>query len=193
MTALPPRPDYQLKIGQWIVNAEARRDVKGRICVYKLPKADGGGTYEVAGINDRYDGRMAEHLANLIRLNQQQQAEIEARDYILSNTDIVMPWVHNVAIEAYLRDCCFNRGPGGAAKILQIALGSPVKVDGYVGPVTLKAAAGIMNAKNFLLSLRRAREAYERVIAPPVGARAVFWPGLVNRWDNSLAFAQSLL
>jgi lysozyme family protein len=40
-------------------------------------------------------------------------------------------------IEAYLRDSAFNRGPGGAAKILQMALG--VTVDGGVGPETLGA------------------------------------------------------
>ena len=119
----PARPDYQLKIGQWIVNAEARRDSKGRIRVYPLPKGDGGGTYEVAGIDDRYDPQMAPHLRNLIELGQQAQAEIDAAEYILGNTDVVQSWSQVPAIEVYLRDCCFNRGPTGAAKIFQIALG----------------------------------------------------------------------
>jgi len=40
-----------------IINFEARRDKRnGHLVVYNLPKNDGGGRYEVAGINERYDG-----------------------------------------------------------------------------------------------------------------------------------------
>jgi lysozyme family protein len=190
------RPPYQVKIGQWIVNAEARRDRQGRLRVYALPKADGGGAFEVAGINDRYDGRMAEHLRNLIDLGQQKQAEVEAAEYILSNTDIVQKWTVNQALECQLRDCVFNRGPGGAAKILQIALGHAIpnlKVDGHIGPKTVAAMEQIKNAAELLTWLRQAREIYERHIAPPVGARADFWKGLVNRWESSLVFARTFL
>lgn len=56
MPSTAPRPPYQLRIGQWIVNAEARRDSKGRLAIYKLPKADGGGTYEIAGIDAEAEG-----------------------------------------------------------------------------------------------------------------------------------------
>ena len=35
-----------------IVNFEARRDSKGHLKVYNLPPEDGGGRYEVAGINN---------------------------------------------------------------------------------------------------------------------------------------------
>ena len=187
---------YQIKIGQWIVNAEARRDKQKRLRVYLLPKGDGGGTYEVAGINDKYDGREAEHLKNLIELGQQKQAEAEAAEYILSNTDLVMSWTINQALECYLRDCMFNRGPGGAAKILQIALGHAlpnIAVDGHVGPKTLEAMGQIKSAADLLTWLRQAREIYERHIAPPVGDRAAFWKGLVNRWDDALVFARTFL
>lgn len=34
MPSTAPRPPYQLRIGQWIVNAEARRDSKGRLAIY---------------------------------------------------------------------------------------------------------------------------------------------------------------
>jgi len=54
---------------------------------------------------------------------------------IAEYTDVVSKWTAAPGIEAYLRDCILNRGPGGAAKILQMALG--VKVDGGVGPETL--------------------------------------------------------
>lgn len=190
------RPPYQVKIGQWIVNAEARRDTKGRLKVYPLPKADGGGTFEVAGINDRYDGRMAGYLRNLINLGQQKLAEVEAAEYILSNTDIAQKWTVNQALECYLRDCVFNRGPGGAAKILQIALGHAIpnlKVDGWIGAKTVAAMEQVKSPAELLTWLRQAREIYERHIAPPVGERAAFWKGLVRRWDNALVFAQTFL
>jgi hypothetical protein len=189
MPALPTRPPYQLRIGAWIVNAEARRDTKGRIAIYKLPKADGGGTFEVAGINDRYHPHQADHLRDLIQLGQHAKAEQAATEYILAYTDLVTSWTSIVAFEAFLRDCAFNRGPGGAAKILQIAL--DVTADGDVGPRTRRAMSAITldQRKPFLAKLREARELYERRIAPPTGARAKFWKGLNNRWDKAHDFA----
>lgn len=185
-----PRTQAQLAIGKFIVDCEARRDAKGRLLVYRLPSADGGGTIEVAGINDRYHPAAARQLAKLIEAGLHTDAEIVARKYILEYTDVVSGWHPSIAVEAYLRDTAFNRGPGGAAKILQRALG--VLIDGGVGPIT-KAAAAKVPAAKMLLDLRKARESYELQIAPPVGARKKFWSGLQARWDKALKFAQSLL
>ena len=49
-----------------IVEFEARRDAKGRLAVYALPAGDGGGRYEVAGINDRYHKAEVDHVVALI-------------------------------------------------------------------------------------------------------------------------------
>lgn len=186
----PPRSSAQIATGKFIVDCEARRDSKGRIQVYKLPAGDGGGTIEVAGINDRYHPEQARRLAALIAQGKHAEAEIAAISYILDYTDAVLGWHPSVAVEAFLRDSAFNRGPGGTAKILQRALG--VKIDGAVGPMT-KAAAAKIPAGQLLLDLRRSRESYELDIAPPVGARRKFWNGLRARWDKALKFAQSLL
>jgi lysozyme family protein len=175
---------------KFIVDCEARRDAKGNLRIYTLPKADGGGTYEIAGINDRYHPQAALALATLIRQGKHADAEIAAQNFIQDYTDVVVGWHPSRAVEAFLRDTAFNRGPGGAAKILQRALG--VKIDGEVGPITKAAAAKVPSAK-LLLDLRKARESYELQIAPPVGARAKFWKGLQSRWDKTLKFAQSLL
>lgn len=95
------------------------------------------------------------------------------------------------AAQAVLRDTAFNRGPTGAARILQMAL--DVEVDGKVGPMTLAALhRAEKEPRAFLLRFREAREAYERKVAPPSGARAKFWKGLVNRWDSSTIFANTL-
>lgn len=186
------RPPYQLQIGQWIVNVEGRRNKVGQLVVYPIPKGDGGGKYEIAGINDRYHPAMAKHLRGLIELGQAQLAEETAVDYILGYTDLVARWALHPALEAFLRDCAFNRGPGGAGRILQIAVN--VKQDGHVGPITLAAVRDrIHDVPALLLFLRKARETYERQIAPPTGDRAKFWKGLNSRWDKALKFSQSLL
>jgi hypothetical protein len=50
-----------------IVDFEARRDRNGHLKVYKLPAGDGGGTYEVAGINECYNKNTADVLVSLIK------------------------------------------------------------------------------------------------------------------------------
>ena len=59
--------EERLRMAKSIIDFEARRDAKGRLQVYKLPAGDGGGTYEVAGINDRYHPVEAAHLAQLVK------------------------------------------------------------------------------------------------------------------------------
>src|SRR5690349_427775 len=116
-------PADRQRMAASILDFEARRDKQGRLTVYKLPAGDGGGAYEVAGINERYHPHEAKLLADLIGAGQFQEAERQAREIIALYTDVVAPWSGKPAIECYLRDCCFNRGPRGAARILQRALG----------------------------------------------------------------------
>lgn len=179
---------------RFMLDCEARRDAAGKVKVYKLPPADGGGSYEIAGINDRYNPKDAPKLRAMIQGNAA-PAEVEAAIMAVYDKDTaaVANWTSNAAVEAWLRDAVFNRGYGGAAKMLQRALG--VTIDGGVGPKTKAAleAAVAGNVQQLLLKLRAAAEAYERIVAPPVGARAAFWQGLVNRWDKRTQFALSLV
>lgn len=176
----------------FIANAEARRDKLGRMRVYKLPAADGGGSYEVAGINDRYHPVQAAAIKALIEEGRHSEAEDYIRKYLLHYTDIVKTWTQEPSVEAFLRDCAFNRGPKGALRILQIALQVPD--DGKWGPKTKTALTAALKAPGVLLQkLRSARETYEIRIAPPVGARAKFWNGLASRWDKALSFSETML
>jgi hypothetical protein len=85
------------------------------------PKGDGGGTFEVAGVNDRDHPFVAAHLRTLIKLGQHADAETMAVEYAVATPTAWPPGRTGLAWEAYLRGCTFNRGPGIAAKIFQTA------------------------------------------------------------------------
>jgi len=184
-------PEERLRIAKSILSFEARRDKKGRLAVYKLPKGDGGGTFEVAGINDGNHPEQARALANLIAAGKFDQAEQQAIVFMVAFTDAVVTWSSITAVESYLRDCCFNRGPKGAARILQRALG--LHDDGAIGNDTRTAmAAAEADPRALLKKMRAAREQYERDVAHR-NERSKFWKGLVNRWNNALTFALTFL
>lgn len=177
--------DLRSRMGKVILNFEARRDAQGRLSVYKLPANDGGGTYEVAGINDRYHPEQASKLRALIQAGRYDEAEAAAVEYMCAYTDVVTAWApKNAGVEFYCRDDAFNRGPTGAIKIAQIALG--VDHDGDVGPITREALAKVEPGP-FLEKLRAAREKYEDIVAP---GRPNLRQGLINRWNNALKEAK---
>lgn len=185
-SAARAQAELRAKMAKSIVDFEARRDAQGHLRVYNLPPGDGGGRYEVAGINECYHPQEAAKLRDLINASRYDEAEAYAAEVIAKYTDVVSKWTTVPAIEAYLRDCAFNRGSGGAAKILQIALA--VTVDGGVGPETLRTLRKAeKDPAKLLAALRVAREQYELRVA---GRRDKFWRGLVNRWDDSLDFAR---
>ena len=176
-------------MAQKIVDFEARRDRQGRLAIYRLPPGDGGGRYEVAGINERYHKEEADHLVALIRAGRHDEAEQYAVEFIATYTDPADRWCRTAAIEFYLRDCMFNRGPGGAAWITQHAVGAVT--DRVVGPITRRAIAQAENNPRQLLErLRASRETYERRRRDESSR---FWRGLVNRWNNAKAFALTFL
>lgn len=184
----PPPPkgitaDMRRRMARTIGDYEARR-VNGKLAVYRLPANDGGGTYEVAGINDRYHPVQAAALKSLVEAGDYETAERAVQDFILAYTNVAAGWTEDAGVEFYLRDCVFNRGQRGAARILQRAAG--VTDDGEVGPTTRGAVLGIPPGR-VLDKLRAARESYERDVA---GYRANFWRGLVNRWDKALVAAK---
>jgi lysozyme family protein len=180
-------PEDRLSMARDIINFEARRDKEGHLTVYKLPPNDGGGAYEVAGINERYDREQARVLRRMIMAHQWQEAEDYAEEYIAGNTDSAALLTHVPRIESYLRDIVFNRGPTGCVKTLQMALG--VVPDGKWGPKSKAAMAKAQTKPDeLLMDLREAREKYERTV---VGYRSNFWRGLVNRWNSALRIARS--
>jgi len=166
-----------------IVNYEARRDKAGNLAVYKLPSGDGGGTYEVAGINDKYHPAEAAKLKAMVEAGKSKEAETEAARYIAGYGSAVAEKATNPGVKFALQDAAFNRGPTGAVRIMQKALG--VEVDGKWGPKTQAAFdAAEKDPKALLTEFRTAREWYERSKYVGRSEKSPFWKGLVNRWDN---------
>lgn len=187
-------PEQRLEMAKAIIDFEARRDSRGHLKVYHLPPNDGGGRYEVAGINERYDGPAVRKLVALLEARKYDEAESYAAEYIAGNTDFANKITQVPAINSYVRDSIFNRGVAGAVKIIQIALkfrGSKNDhrdIDGEFGPKTTAALREAeKNPEQLLNDLRAAREKYEREW---VGYRANFWNGLVNRWNGALDTAK---
>jgi hypothetical protein len=166
-----------------IIQYEGRFDKNGNLMVYKLPSGDGGGKYEVAGINDRYHPQAAAALKGMVERGEHQKAKEYASNYLQKYTDATAAKSKVPAIQFYLRDTSFNRGPGGAAKILQHALGVPV--NGKMNDATMNALRNAeKNPQALLKKLRSSREWYERNYAHR-DERSKFWKGLVNRWNNA--------
>jgi len=172
-----------------IVDYEARRDAEGHLKVYHLPSGDGGGEREVAGINDRYHPETLDRIELLLAAGKYQEAEDAAADHIMRYTDPVAMLAEVPAVQFALRDMAFNRGPTGAVKILQDALGLPA--DGLAGPKT-KAALHEEegNPGELVAKLRAARERYERRTRDESSR---FWAGLSNRWDRQHADSRAML
>ena len=169
------------EIVQHIVNAEASRDDEGHLRVYQLPGADGGGRYEIAGINQRYHPDMAAQLRDMINAGDHQAAEAQAIAYIADYTDRLARRGKTGGVRYVLRDLTWNRGWTGATRILQIALG--VTEDGSFGPQTHRALGRAERRPLKLIgALRVAREIYERRRRDEDSA---FWRGLVSRWNSA--------
>ena len=192
------------QMGHEIVNFEGRFK-NGKLQVYKLPSGDGGGAYEIAGINERYHPQEALKLKNMIDAGENEKAKDECADYIVHYTDEVLNFFpdHSYAeanphIEFLLRDSAFNRGPRGAGTILQLAIGAQ-PVDGMVGPKTREVFKKALDESPSLVAtgITQARETYERnSYAWKKGKRdesSKFWAGLSNRWAKAQSVAEKLV
>jgi peptidoglycan hydrolase-like protein with peptidoglycan-binding domain len=181
--------DERHRMAAAIINFEARRDNKGRLKVYELPPEDGGGRYEVAGINEKYNKETVDALVEMLRRGHYDEAEAAATEFVAQDTDRVTSWSSVPSLEFYLRDCCVNRGFKGAGRILQRALNLPDS--GLVdGNTKIAVAHAETNPVEMLESLRKARESYEREVVHR-DETSKFWLGLVNRWNNSLKIAMT--
>lgn len=172
-----------------IVDYEARRDAAGHLKVYHLPSGDGGGEREVAGINDRYHPEILDQIERLLAEEKYAEAEDLVAEHIRHYTDPVAMLSGVPSVQFALRDAAFNRGPTGAVKILQDALGLPA--DGIAGPNTKAALREAEKDPAALITkIRQSRECYER---RKRDESSPLWKGLANRWDRQHADSLAML
>ena len=169
-----PKNEYDSALAT--VDMEARKDKAGNVMVYDLPSGDMGGSYEVAGINDKYHPAAAEMLKNL---PPEERRDAAAR-YVVEYTK---PFTSKLPepYRPFFQDLAFNRGVGGATKFLQRAIG--VKDDGALGPQTLKALEGL-NPSEVMKNVSVEQMTYERKLAEQNPERKKFLNGLQNRVSN---------
>lgn len=171
--------------GKEIINLEARRDNDGNITTYKLPAADGGGTHEIAGINNKYHPKAYARIKKLIDAGKHQEAEQAVSDYIISYTQpacdlLITQGVNSAAAEFMLRDIYFNMGPGGTDKVLKRAFPTG-KIEGYT------------SEQDLIQRIYRARADYYAAIIRSKPHKAIFRNGWLNRNNKVLATATSLI
>ena len=165
------------------LNWEARRDKQGNIAVYNLPSGDMGGSYEVAGINNKYHPEAAKRLAALPASQRDQAAAEYIRSFTAPAVDL-MP----EKLKAFAQDMAFNRGIGGMTKYMQQglnSLGLNVKIDGALGKNTL-AAINQVDPVELMRASSEAQRADELAKAEQNPDRTKFLPGLNNRINNRL-------
>jgi hypothetical protein len=166
------------------VDFEARKDKAGNVDVYRLPKGDMGGRFEVAGINDRYHPEAFKRISSL----PPEARAGAAAQYIKEYTS---PFVSKLPsqIQPFAQDLAFNRGMGGATKYIQQGLnelGVKVEVDGKLGPQTLQAIQGV-NPSSLMRAASNAQLNDEYRMAQRNPARKPLLRGLESRIRNRLA------
>lgn len=180
-----------MRAGLAIVDLEARRNDKGFLILYKLPANDGGGAYEIAGINSRYHPEALDRIRALPASQREQAAALYIEEYTTKGTGINRIKLREGTRFAVL-DATFNRGAGGSAWIVQQSLkslGYSVATDMKWGPKTraLLESADVEKTDKILDALHKWRERYE---IEKVGKRDNLWKGLTNRWSKVLRISR---
>lgn len=142
------------------------------------------GNPEIAGITRVDHPREYAKLKGLLEQKRDKELIEEVIRYYNEYTDPAQNWTDQAGYEFFLRDCILNRGPTGAAEILQMAV-TPNNVDLEVGPST-RAALAALPFETGIMKLRDARERYEDKKYGKANRQAKGqWEGLLNRWNKA--------
>lgn len=161
------------------VSQEARRDKAGNLKVYSPPSGDGGGSFEVAGITQRYNPEEAARLRALVQSGRSDLAEEEARKFIAGRAEPYTSKTDDPGLKLLITDTTHHRGEGGLRRVLQRATGSDSKDYGQL-------IADLQSSGDPIGAFSNARRDYEwEEVDRGRGSRAKFRTGLANRFDNA--------
>ncbi len=156
------------------------------ISVHKLISADGGGDWEVAGINVRFHSAEAHKLRDMLNAGaSQQELKQEVFSYYRKITqptaDVITPVFNSKGIDLLVRDCSLNCGQAGALAIMRRTLN--VATDDDI-PSALARFRDSRGQTAFVKAFTQARMAYHTKIASDKPAKAVFLKGWLTRCRN---------
>ena len=190
--AVPPaeKDIYNIMLAQ-----EIRRDSSGRPIVYALPKEDGGGSFEVAGLNEKYNNQEARALRTMIQAGAP-TATIEnfIRSVYKQKTQYgadFLPPGHSKGIELFVRDCALNHSPQGVRTILAAAVGT-YQADPNL-PAVISSYINRYGEAALLRNLSGARASYYSDLIQKDSSKSIFRKGWFNRNTNITNAAYSLL
>lgn len=156
--------------------------------ISKLRAEDGGGRYEVLGINQKSHPEMFEDLAQMIKDGYADEyVRAAAAQYVEHYTRGVgmafdAAGVDCYGAEQYVRDMHFNGGAGGGNTILARAIGAEPTGSSY-GPLVqrLRAFVDKHGKETLMRRLHEARIDYYKSIARRNPSKRVFLKGWLNR------------
>lgn len=191
------------RFGAQIVRFEAhpddltRRTPEGHLDVVGLPANDGGGTWEIGGINSFHPQARAK-LRAMAPADREAFAAEYVEAYARKGTGLFKPTALRAGTELFVLDCAFNRGPTAACDISQdalVRLGFSMEAMGGKGWGMRTRSALLIadkrHASRIVTELRQARERYENARDAAKGVRANLRKGLVNRWNKCAEIARA--
>lgn len=184
VSASPNPSDFNMY--KALMGNEARRDKSGRIAVYYPSQADGGGAYEVAGINQKYHPKMAAKLKAMVEsgaTNEEIEAEVMAyyKAYTQQGADLVSIATQSKGIELFVRDCTLNHGLEGTGRVIRRALG--LGKDDNITPAITDFITRY-GEQRFLEALVQGRASYYAAIIQAKPEKQQFAKGWANRLRN---------
>lgn len=191
-TTVPPAETSMYDV---IMQQEIRRDKSGRPAIYNLPQADGGGDYEIAGLNQKSNPKELAHLRAMIE-NGAPTEKIEEyiRSVYKTKTQYgadMLTYRHSQGIELFMRDCAMNHSPQGVRTIVANAVG--VRKDHPNLPQAIASFVHNHGEAALLQNLAIARANYYSFLVTTKPDRKIFFQGWMNRNRNVSQASRSLL
>lgn len=184
-TPAPVNPSLRTKMLQATMSYEDNPAATGK----PLKVTWIGNEPEIAGITKVSHPEAFAKILALIDAGKQDAAKAAVIQYYDEYTAPAMSWSTQPGIQFLGSDMILHRGPTGAAKIVQMAVG--VDVDGRVGRETRDALAAL-KPDDAINRITAARERYEEEVYGRAFREARGqWQGLVNRWNKARTQAKA--
>lgn len=201
------RSSYPLLVRCMVLNIVNLEDPKcvdpNTMRVHRLPAADRGGKWEVAGLSDGYEPEVVDFIRKEIEAGRRQSAwssmihSIDEKS-ITESIEAEMEFLDCHAIQYRFRSFAFNAGISASIKCLQRALNtflqSPIATDGKWGKNTAKALGDVLTEygeKKVLLQFNLKIQDYYKSLRQY--KNGTFKKGWECRWTEDEKIAENFL